>query len=415
MIFDLTFSDWDNYVDGDANAFSLDWSSPAAMLGKPAYPYVDAIRQALNERITISQVGATDRTIAAATSSQLSENWIEYVLKTAIEYLRATDFYGANPTSYGAFDWIVPGSLSTLHDVQGGARVALSDSTLYPGYGLYWADSTLWTSRVTAMLDAAGIADSALRTWWLSNPGSPTAIEEKMIFPRADVVHLLKSLLSLLTLGVETRFISSAPEWNGPNTTPTANYWRFGKAGTYAGAVAIMNAQSWQATTYTVGVGWSTWPDAYLYGFHGDGPGHRGEQASSTNLLDINPGAAFLRWRTDYDIPLYGTAKRDGEIGLLCTMYNPAVGLGSPYLFPSDYAALVNTPAGIDPDPGGIFVQYEALSGQAGATLSRSVGNFGNVSLPSYPGPTAQTYQGYFHRYLGILQDFDVADGFTFR
>lgn len=45
----LTFSDWENYTDSEGHARTLDWSE-AGMRGAPAYPYCEAIRQAIAMR-----------------------------------------------------------------------------------------------------------------------------------------------------------------------------------------------------------------------------------------------------------------------------------------------------------------------------------------------------------------------------
>ena len=118
----LTFSDWNNYVDGNGNSHTLDWSSPAAMAGQFLYPYVEALRQAANERLAVRFPWRLDAAIEAA-SSGYDLKWTVMALDQIRAFLVFQDIfaeilYGLPTRAAPHMIWTNSIRLPSLHNEQ---------------------------------------------------------------------------------------------------------------------------------------------------------------------------------------------------------------------------------------------------------------------------------------------------------
>jgi len=408
-IHDLTFSDWDNYTDGDGTAFTLDWTDVAAMTRQFPYPYVEAIRQALVARFNVSRRNAFVGVLVPISLNDpvLSTAWVNEVLQKAIQYLRGwSSFFAASSDT--PFDWIRPGKILTLDNVPEPYTDLLTNDTIYIGSSNranYYAMSDGWTHGQTNMLDDAGIVDTAFRTWWLTpnSWGGYMGIENNLLFPFATVLLNVKKMLSLLVNCIDARIFfqsgvggTTRLTINGSDIREYSTPIEGGEAGWYAAKDAFDL------------VPWSTTPPT--------NPRHK--------VSFIGPwtgaGYIFTRVRTDVDIDLGGTETRDVEISInLPFLYWETWWyLGQTYLQPWDYPGVDPTQlpfhASTDPMPPPRWVYGAARteSGHVGPTLSHVFGDFGDSTLRYEGGKRNGGWNTYS---LLILEDFNVTDGFTFR
>lgn len=416
--YNLIFSDWDNYTDGAGNVFSLDWSSAAAILNKPVYPYVEAIRQALNERTVVSNRHLSSSSVAVVPSPVFSDGWFAEIVKKAIQYIRTygvNDYWGWNTETYGGFYWVSASAPSSLHNVAGDIPW---DDYVYASTYIYSDFASRWVPAMTRMLDDAGIVDTALRSWWLQNTGTGIAdIENDILWSFADVIWSIKKILQLFTRCVEWRAMPSGLI-GYDYLTLDKTYYRFAK-GPWSVCVSSLNGQSWTETTFTWGAGWQPYPDAQLYASNLNYACHKAEQHTEGNLMVTLPeGHAVIRTRKDVQIQFYGTARRDVEVSARMAMYNPAWILGRPYFKAADFTPEVDVVQETTayPDPSTGFGKVRTISGQSGGKAAQSMGNYGDVSLGEYGvDADAVAYQGYSITGMGLIQNFNVANGFVFK
>jgi len=252
-IHDLTFTDWENYTDGDGNAFTLPWTDAAAMRGTSPYPYLEAIRQATNARIEMTPfydrdpaiyfdaAYADEWAIAPLTSAPFYTAWANTVVRRAIEYVWCYKYFQKT-----SLQWLVPESVPTLHNVTLKGIKALSPY-YYSGPAME-ASSTGEVIR-ERMLDAAGISDATLRAWLMaiSYTGYEyEALGQPYVFPFSDIILALKKLLSLLTYCVDTEEIRHVPTelpLGGLTRTVSEDY------NTFAGSTQ----RYWNYTDFSVG------------------------------------------------------------------------------------------------------------------------------------------------------------------
>jgi len=398
-IHDLTFTDWDNYTDGDGNAFTLDWTDVAAMTRQFVYPYVEAIRQAVAERVEVSDTSATFATFPVALDSPvLSGQWMGAVIKGSIQYLRMSSrddlsYYMRNTS----FNWVPPADIGTMHDTEEYYHTAL-DGKRYSGSiwdSLFWGGAGIaqWTPAVTKMLDDAGITDTTFRTWWLQIVGdNPVRIEGgsvaiALLFPFAEVLRNIKLLVSLLVQSVEVRNFPVGSTYEDDLDFVSGDIKSITEPGySWSTAVSLFNAASWVSDTSVF-------------------PTHRANYTGN--------GIEMKRVRSTMNVGIRGGAKRD--VRLLQEM-SLKVGSnlywGRPYFQPNDFIGVTGIRTGGEIRyPGrwvyGTVKEYAAQT----ANLVETFGDFGNTTL------TQQSFYstGWYTQKLMIQQDFNVTNGFTFR
>ena len=224
-IHDLTFTDWENYTDGDGNTHALDWTIPATIKGHSPYPYAEALRQALAERNAVVSTwveGSRDEILNPSSvypfsvglpavpldDPVLGVQWIQQVLRSVMDFL----WMGRNT---GGMQWIDPSAIATMHNVEE-SYYDLIPTKCYTGVALAdgWDPIIPHLDIRTNMLNDAGIVDTALRDWWLSfevgsdiwgNYTSGYKMRPPLLFHFADIVWSMKRMLDLLTFGVENR------------------------------------------------------------------------------------------------------------------------------------------------------------------------------------------------------------------
>ena len=399
-IHDLTFSDWDNYTDGDGNAFTLDWTDVAAMTRQFPYPYIEAIRQAVNERFAISDRGVSSSgiSIAPIATAVLGNGWVNYVLKQAIQYVRGQGFDGDASAQYWRaypfcfFDWVKPSAISTTKNLTEGYEEDLMPD-LYTGtYMLDGTDDTTnplptWTTVQTTMLDDAGIVDATFRTWWLQTGATYISeIQDNMLFAWVDIVLNLKKILSLLTKCLDQRYPGTLFPFR---FTPGASDSRilFSSSGRtetdFDDAKTVFDSVSWTRLT-----GWTT-------------PRQMSTLRSS--------GFKIERYRNEFTFDIGGTCSRNIEI-------SPAVAFSKPPRYqPYDFdldRTLV-PPLGTTGGPDWVYGVEKSSTAYNSDSISLVSGNFGDCSLQWESGSFG--WCGWVIYLYLIFEDFNVTNGFTFR
>ena len=254
----LTFSDWDNYVDDNATAFTLDWSSASAMQGKFAYPYVDALRLALNERMAVFGLVIP----ALPQSSLFTRHWAWHVIESVAGLVVGS--------SYGGGYWIDPALLTTLHNVQhrsvGNALSTAITDAAYTGLniGLPGVSNPAWTASLNHLMDDSGVTDATFRAWaeaWNTRANTTYA-------PCAMLLFNLKLMLSKL----DTLVILDVPR---PADTAVSQPWgseglmviggtsegrsvHYEDSTLWATASREFNATEWSSTWSEEGPYWSS-------------------------------------------------------------------------------------------------------------------------------------------------------------
>lgn len=259
MTSDLTFSDWDNYTDADSNARTLDWTSAAALQGQLAYPYLDALRQALNER----QALFASPIPALPAGSPFARHWAWHVVGSVAGLVVGS--------TYGSGLWVDPALLSTLHNVEhyasagsyGDDIVAAAYTGLNAGY-MPGGSETAWLASLNRLMDDAGVTDTVFRAWaedWNHHANRYYA-------PSAALLWNLKQMLAHL----DTLIVLEMPR---PADSATSQPWgssglkvtggtsagravHYEDATTWADAVTAFNATSWAGTWPAEGPYWST-------------------------------------------------------------------------------------------------------------------------------------------------------------
>ena len=253
----LTFTDWGHYTDDGANARTLDWTDYAAMQGQFAYPYLEALRQAVNERTLLYLAPVP----ALAVGSPWTRKWAWTVLDAAISL-------AIGPNVLKAY-WVKPALLPTLHNVQhytaGPTLGAAIVDAAYAGLDAYipGMDETLWQAALTRLLDDAGVTDAAFRAW-AANRNHWT---NEYLVPMASLLWNLKAMLSKLDTLVlleiaqpadaaTTSLVATGLQVTGGTSAGRAVHYE--DATTWAAAVTAFNALAWAGTWPEEGSYWHT-------------------------------------------------------------------------------------------------------------------------------------------------------------
>lgn len=253
----LTFTDWEHYTDEDGTAHSLDWTDDAAMVGQFAYPYLEALRQALNARIELDFVwiGSVQTVLdtrlwaklilwnalayphsgrllythrVPSTPEAEADVWWIWLTKVASGEIPASGLYGEereaafqkySPTPYpgGSSRWWVDREMvPTLHDTYDGSwwtsgalySAWRSPAAVPPGEDEEAFLALLREQTRTKLLDDAGIGDVSFRSWFLSEQFTTDllavgAFSRWSPVLKASLLRHAKALISKLTCCVD--------------------------------------------------------------------------------------------------------------------------------------------------------------------------------------------------------------------
>ena len=403
-IFDLTFTDWENYTDGDGNAFVLDWASVEAMRGKSPFPYIDALRQACLERseVTNSQgsliFDATTNPRLNMSSFGSGELWTREMLTNIVHWLRAESFY---------VGWIDSSAYKTLGDAIGNISDQYTSTEQY--------------DDAEKRLDAAGITSQDFRDYWVGvNPIIPC--------PLTEVVLNCKKMLSTLTAFYTLRdpLKSHYSSWKASEVyvLPDDPVYPYTLAGAYAKGVAEFNAGTWSGWSgpYTrpgaINAGHNIWlRDRSSYGYY---------------------RCAIYRTRLKFTVDLKADGKkRDWELLLPLGFGENWLGAGwnlpSPGFSVDDYPSLPIIPGVCpppDPNDYRVYMKLNGASDDNGGDIESTIGDFSGVTIPMSDAVNGGACLGWaatdiagwaiseenpwYSSYV-VQQNFDVTDGFTFR
>ena len=407
-IHDLTFTDWDNYTDGDGTAFTLDWTDVAAMTRQFPYPYIEAIRQAVNERFAISDRGdqSNGTAIPPIITLVMGNGWVNNVLKLAIHYVRGKGSFAIDTDSrYWSterenwFNWIRPGAISTTKNLTEGYEEILLNY-LYTGtWMLYDSSATQqpqplarWTTVQTNMLDDAGISDSTFRTWWLQAGTEYIAeIQDNMLFSWVDIVLNLKKMLGLMTMCLDSRGFL--------RTTAGDGYYKSFSAG-YGQTEAGWNLTKtdFDAASWNLVIGSYSTP-----------------RLLSVPYLYAGYGFSIDRIRTELTFDLGGTCNRNVEVSAGVAYDTHFSNPRPPYYQPYDFdlnRTLVSSVYGSGP-PLFVYGVEKTATPHGSGSFTMVSGDYAPCSLLWEVGSRGRC--GWtIGRYL-LFENFDVVDGFTFR
>ena len=191
----LTFTDWDNYTDGQGTAFTLDWSSEAAMRGKPAYPYMEALRQALLQRqgaldlLTWGDVSITDiipGEIADPRHPAVVNEWTAAIANAFIYF-----WHGLSEDGY----WIVADPTNTLENMHEEFFDLFVGGESYMVSQYYYGDHHMLD--VNQLMSDAGITDAAFSDFIDGNTLFWTH-NHTTLFPWPSTLRNYKMMISLL-------------------------------------------------------------------------------------------------------------------------------------------------------------------------------------------------------------------------
>jgi len=417
MSMELTFTDWEHYTDSDGTARVLDWSSPVAMRGQPVYPFLEALRQAMAERVAaIDWMGL--RPAPGGPPFSLSEYLEDHYLNVS-----------AIPTT--------PHTLRLWYGIVEAIRASFTDTILLLGFGLLWAvpKQSLLTLDNAISAISANSDTGELRVWpietliyswppedFLTDAGvvdsffSPTAgCPLWGSIPHAEYAYYLKLILQQ-TLRFYNVFVPAylpgeAPAglscqriecthagkirqaWGAPGQ---ANIGDVGYPDWQAAEVAF-GAASWTDVDYPIGTP-AIWGN--LYGCLGYG---KAEISSSGGryswLLTVHH-----REYTWFLNPPYSASI---ELGV-CINY------GDPQFSSHDVPQLEWTGEfpGLDHTS-----HYAKLATFSGRPVSYSVSTPSGAVAPEYvagPHPLG-SYNAWYCQFPVILADFGVPGGFTFQ
>jgi len=451
-IHDLTFTDWENYTDGDGTAFTLDWTDVAAMTRQFPYPYIEAIRQAVLERTVVSQPHRkiSDSywyTILPLDTPVLGVMWADYVINCAIQFLwrGSLVFPRSRYGQEGGYhaQWVAPSSISTMHNVEQYFYDAVSTDmymgTLASEMGPYDLPPA---SIHNKMLADAGVTDIAVVAWWNALESLPNYANSPKgniyglhnLFSYGAILLSIKQMLGLFSkLITRTGLQKTVPTGTDTFTYMTGiDYRQVLEVGLTAGTtpaevfaslIATCNSEPWTAGQFDAP--WGTPPNLgdYMSQFM-DNNSASHTLAWRLESLDKRYYAAVQRVRENAMIDLRGGASRNIEVGTQTHMMTSNTSyLGRPWFSPSDWAGVTGVPDGYGPvSPQWVYATERANTLTTHGYLSTSLGDYGNVSLdPSVfdsppTGLPLPQYTGWHNRTRIILiEDFDVTDGFIFR
>jgi len=434
-IHDLTFTDWEHYTDGDGNSHTLDWTI-ANMVGSPPYPYLEAIRQALNERFAVSRVELTtsptyyDIPIDKVSEPRLGVFWMQKILREVMSYLWVDRYFLDYEQwyDYRFFQWISP-STPTMNNIQKTFYENM-DGLCYCG-SVYTAENTItYLTRAevrTAMLDDAGISSTALRDWWLSFDTAADIYDiygsiynsPPFLMPSSDIIWSMKRMLNLLTESFEMRPCKRYP--GQPFVSAVLGEYKSGSdrkdylseaemtaaeiAASLARAAANLNSASWVTDSPAVAF-----------------PSHLG--ARDVHVEDGREkyyiSTSLSRERVQYDITMLGDVSRAVklyDVVALRDIYGYWYYNGRPIFRPTDFAGITGVPTGVQPNVNEDGWVYSLnSSGTYGiGDVSITIGDF-PTSTMDFPATTGSYSQvGWRVQEIGIRQNFNVTNGFTFR
>lgn len=437
----VTFGDWDHYTDGYGTAFTLDWSAPAAMRGRFSYPYIEAIRQALNERMLPfgHRLSAADGISA--------EPWMGRILWSAIGLLQTTGIwpshatpltaasdtaqqaawaaavaagtadpqsdYLTHSTPYGGTRfqtalpcaWVDPALLPTLHNRVFPWPDTVS-ATAYCGQWLveYPGVPNTWDAGLTRLLDAAGITTPATRAFFLTlqSPryhfgGWPA------LLPASELVWTLRQLLSRLTCCVcDDIFVLGA--WKtAPSIANLEHRYTCRNYGTLSDAIAAFNAAT----------AWTSTPPANS--FYPEYVRHvAGTSGGETNIT-LDEGHVIARSRADCTWHHPARVAITAEQAVWLSLFNPMQTIGRPYFQSQDYPDITGVATGEDPGAESrVAAVIKSSSIAAGTfTTQQKIGDFADCSVDI---EVSGINLGGWYAYPGPQRwDFAVPGGFTFR
>lgn len=297
----LTFTDWENYTDGDAAAHTLDWSTAAAIRGRPAYAYIEALRQAAEARYYVmagTSAPAIPSALAPVAHAPLGNLaytvwWID---RLAWAFRVAT----GTPTGPGQFDaWIRP---SAFGDLSG------ESEDWGPGTNIRLPDAIVLDSEATILAEL-GDEERFPSPWGPVDQDTPIPHGAPFLV-RADWARQCKRIFD------EVKRYPATTYANFPADT---GEYKSEEAASYAAAVAAYDAASWASGNKVVNT--STYNVFCRYGLDGGGaaPLARGvrrsiefaspwtEQAlSDVYLIARAPEAAWNASYMEWDCPTYG-------------------------------------------------------------------------------------------------------------
>ena len=413
--FDLTFTDWDSYTDGMGNSRTLDWTA-ANMQGVFCYPFLDALRQSLNERMVISHRGLTRDPYELPPVSSVQNNtaWEQYVLKSCIYYLR-TELAPWNRSDSRAFlTWVAPGTLPTLVDQTYYTYPTALRAGAY--CGLY-GSITNWAEAQTRLLDAAGVLDTTFRTWWLQMQegglyGWP--IEVNLLYPNAYLVWALKSMFSQLVRSVSD-YRQSSSAWERMQVVD----WQYREVIQDWTDLATLNA-AFNATSWTTG---TPLVRDYSYGggvhctcCHGGQIGYGLPWPFVWNNPTGVLQGVIVRRRYTYQFPTHDQPISSGEYGFMLS-WGTAGSVARPILNTDDFPEITVGYSG----PWKNYIvchssrtfSEEDMSGE-----THVVGDYGDsqIKLLKYKNPNLVWNEGWHGGdWALIVQNFDVPGGFVFQ
>ena len=414
--FDLTFTDWDNYTDGNGTARTLDWTAPS-MKGQFCYPFIDALRKALNERMVISHRGINrdPYVLPALTVRTNATAWIEYVLKSCIYYLR-TRLAPWNMSDSRAFlTWVAPGTLPTLVDQTYYTYPTALRAGAY--CGLY-GNVLNWEEAQTRLLDAAGVLDPTFRAWWLKMSGLyGWPIETNLLYPNAYLVWALKKMISQLVRSVAD--YRSGSSWEYIQLVSSEYRYVVVDWTNTADLNAAFNASpAWVEGTCPVQYvpGYWSWADPLGVATHGAKQG-LGSSYWSWSGGSLDGKALVTRNRNTFQFPTHDLPISNGEYGFMFSWgYTPA---GVPALITGDFPEVT---VGYD-GPWQNYIICHPVRSYTGEDVSGEVymtGDYGDSIIPTFVPPPSQPYNVAEHGWRGgpwtlHTQDWNVPGGFTFR
>ena len=434
-IHDLTFTGWGNYTDGDGNAFTLDWSSSANMRGNRLFPYVDAIRQAVNEKVGISTsaYAAYDLTGHAETEERMSTRWYtaqldsppmyakwaEAVLKQAIIYLWYDPQFVLDKARG---QWVKRGAVSTVNNLgTDWLEDSFDDGDLYIGAvartlaGSEAEYYSILDSVHEGMLADADIVAADTLAWWRALPeiGYATypatdyigALDNILfVLPSSELFLSIKDLLDVLVEYVDSRALMSYYPVlsNDMHTTKiTAEAFREGTAfedpimivptaipiadveAVKDDAFSDFSGSSWVEGSYSAGSGW-TYPSSpshyfYVYLFAGVMMEMAVEDTGGRdNPRPVEITANCIRGRKTFSIKMTGDVSRDVEVAWLIDLERGSPDNLRPQFQTQDFPTITGDKA---------YASMRSSETAGEGWVEYNFGNFGTMPLNSLYKP----------------------------